>query len=126
MPGQRSQWERIFVRVPELLAPADQDGLSLLHGDLWSGNVLSTASGPALVDPAVYRGHREVDLAMTELFGGFDASFYEAYQEVWPLLPGYADTRRTIYQLYPLLVHVNLFGGAYIAQTANLLRSACF
>ncbi|CAN5835875.1 fructosamine kinase family protein [soil metagenome] len=125
-PGNLSEWERLFARIPEALAPAEHEGLSLLHGDLWSGNVLSTAVGPALVDPAVYRGHREVDLAMSELFGGFDAPFYYAYTEVWPLLPGYADTRRTIYQLYPLLVHVNLFGGAYIAQTAHLLRSACF
>jgi fructosamine-3-kinase len=126
MPGERRDWERFFARIPECLAPAEQERLSLLHGDLWSGNVLATTAGPALVDPAVYHGHREVDLAMSELFGGFDAAFYDAYTEVWPLLPGYADTRRTIYQLYPLLVHVNLFGGAYIAQTAHLLRSACF
>lgn len=126
MPGRAADWEALFARILEVFAPAEQDGLSLLHGDLWGGNVLATPSGAALVDPAVYHGHREVDLAMSELFGGFDAAFYAAYAESWPLLPGYTDTRRTIYQLYPLLIHVNLFGGGYIEQTAHLLRSACF
>ena len=126
MPGSAADWKSLFARIPEALAPAEQESDSLLHGDLWSGNVLSTVAGPALVDPAVYSGHREVDLAMTELFGGFDAGFYAAYTEVWPLLPGYSEARRAIYQLYPLLVHVNLFGGAYIPQAARLLQSACF
>lgn len=126
MPGSAEYWESLFARIPEVLAPVEQERDSLLHGDLWSGNVLSTVGGPALVDPAVYGGHREVDLAMAELFGGFDAGFYRAYAEVWPLLPGYREARRAIYQLYPLLVHVNLFGGAYIPQAARLLQSACF
>jgi fructosamine-3-kinase len=107
-----------------VLAPAEEDGPSLLHGDLWSGNVLSASSEPALIDPAVYRGHREADLAMAELFGGFDARFHAAYREAWPLLPGYAETRRPIYQLYYLLVHVNLFGGGYGTQTVATLRRA--
>jgi protein-ribulosamine 3-kinase len=72
----------------------------------------------------VYRGHREADLAMAELFGGFDARFHAAYREAWPLLPGYAESRRPVYQLYYLLVHVNLFGGAYVEQTAATLRRA--
>ena len=126
MPGKGKKWACLFGHIPEFLAPAEQDGFSLLHGDLWSGNVLPTAAGPALVDPAVYHGHREVDLAMAELFRGFDGGFYDAYGEAWPLLPGYAESRRAIYQLYPLLVHVNLFGGAYVPQTARLLESACF
>jgi len=120
------EWERLFDRLPELLAPAEEDGPSLLHGDLWSGNVLSAAGEPALIDPAVYRGHREVDLAMAELFGGIDARsdarFHAAYREAWPLLPGYLETRRPIYQLYYLLVHVNLFGGGYVAQTVAMLK----
>ncbi|MFL5385908.1 MAG: fructosamine kinase family protein [Longimicrobiaceae bacterium] len=121
--GPAGEWDRLFDRLPELLAPAEEDGPSLLHGDLWSGNVLSASGEPALVDPAVYRGHREADLAMAELFGGFDAHFHAAYREAWPLLPGYAEVRRPIYQLYYLLVHVNLFGGGYGAQTAAVLRA---
>lgn len=122
--GPAREWDRLLNRLPELLAPAEEDGASLLHGDLWSGNVLSAAGEPALIDPAVYRGHREVDLAMAELFGGFDTRFHAAYREAWPLLPGYAEVRRPIYQLYYLLVHVNLFGGGYGAQTAAMLRQA--
>jgi fructosamine-3-kinase len=117
--GPAREWDRLLDRLPDLLA---EDGPSLLHGDLWSGNVLSASGEPALVDPAVYRGHREADLAMAELFGGFDARFHAAYREAWPLLPGYAEVRRPIYQLYYLLVHVNLFGGGYGAQTAATLR----
>lgn len=122
--GPSAEWDRLFARLPELLAPAEEDGPSLLHGDLWGGNVLSAAGEPALIDPAVCRGHREADLAMTELFGGFDARFHAAYAEAWPLLPAYREVRRDVYQLYWLLVHVNLFGGTYGAQTAAMLRRA--
>jgi fructosamine-3-kinase len=123
LPGREVDWERLWDRLPEVLAPAEQDGPSLLHGDLWGGNVLAAAAGPALIDPAVYRGHREADLAMTELFGGFGDGFYAAYREAWPLLPGYA-TRRAVYQLWYLLVHVNLFGGDYVRQTSGVLQEA--
>jgi len=96
------------------LAGWEGDGLSVLHGDLWSGNVVWGPGGePFLVDPAVYRGHREVDLAMMELFGDFDPVVLASYREEFPLLPGYAEVRRDIYQLYPLLVHVALFGESY-------------
>ena len=89
------------------------DPMSLLHGDLWSGNSLVDAKGePVLLDPAVYHGHREADLAMTRLFGGFPERFYAAYEDVWPLEPGW-QTRFEIYQLYHLLNHLNLFGGSY-------------
>ncbi|HSU15554.1 fructosamine kinase family protein [Longimicrobium sp.] len=120
--GPRREWDRLFDRLPALLAEAEEDGPSLLHGDLWGGNVLSAAGDPALIDPAVYRGHREADLAMTELFGGFDAAFHAAYEEAWPLRPGYREARRGIYQLYYLLVHVTLFGGGYAGQALSTLR----
>jgi protein-ribulosamine 3-kinase len=123
LPGRAADWERLFDRLPDVLDDAEMDGPSLLHGDLWGGNVLSTVDGPALIDPAVYRGHREADLAMTELFGGFGAGFYDAYGDVWPLLGGY-PARRPVYQLWYLLVHVNLFGGGYVAQAAEVLREA--
>lgn len=124
LPGRMADWDALFARLPALLAAGEDDGPSLLHGDLWSGNVLSADGAPALVDPAVYRGHREADLAMADLFGGFGARFHAAYAEASPLLPGYAETRRSIYQLYYLLVHVNLFAGGYISQTAATLRAA--
>jgi protein-ribulosamine 3-kinase len=118
-----ADFERLLGRLPELLQPGAEDGPSLLHGDLWSGNVLMTASGPALVDPSSYYGHREVDLAMAELFGGFPAAFHEAYAAEWPLIRG-APARRPVYQLYYLLVHVNLFGSSYVAGTEAALQAA--
>lgn len=122
--GSGAEWDRLLAALPALLVEAEADGPSLLHGDLWNGNVLHTDRGPALVDPAVYRGHREVDLAMSELFGGFGPAFYDSYREAWPLRPGYAEVRRGIYQLYYLLVHVILFGSGYAARTAGTLRGA--
>jgi protein-ribulosamine 3-kinase len=118
-----ADFDRLLARLPELLQPGVEDGPSLLHGDLWSGNVLMTATGPALVDPSSYYGHREVDLAMAELFGGFPAAFHEAYAAEWPLTRG-ASARRPVYQLYYLLVHVNLFGSSYVAGTETALQSA--
>lgn len=94
---------------------------SLLHGDLWSANAAATSSGePVLFDPAVYSGDREADLAMTELFGGFPASFYEAGRAESPLDRGYV-TRKHLYNLYHVLNHANLFGGAYAAQAEPLI-----
>jgi len=120
--GFRAEWDRLFEAIPRLLEPAGDDGPSFLHGDLWSGNVLMTATGPALVDPSFYRGHREVDLAMAALFGGFGPEFRSAYEAEWPLAPGY-PAREAVYQLYYLLAHVNLFGATYAAGTASTLRS---
>jgi protein-ribulosamine 3-kinase len=94
---------------------------SLLHGDLWSGNAGFTAQGPVVFDPAVYYGDREADLAMTELFGGFPRAFYQAYNEVFPLDPGY-ERRKHLYNLYHLLNHLNLFGGGYLGQVKQTLR----
>lgn len=95
---------------------------SLLHGDLWNGNVGFTLEGPVIFDPAVYYGDREADLAMTELFGGFPRAFYAAYESAWPLDPGYAR-RKHLYNLYHLLNHLNLFGGGYLAQVRAALRN---
>ncbi|HEX8671112.1 MAG TPA: fructosamine kinase family protein, partial [Longimicrobium sp.] len=81
LPGREREWESLHEALPRLFGAGEEDGPSLLHGDLWSGNVVASSRGPALVDPAAYRGHREVDLAMTELFGGFGAGFYAAYEE---------------------------------------------
>ncbi len=95
---------------------------SLLHGDLWSGNAMRDKSGnPCLVDPAVYYGHREMELAFTKLFGGFDSSFYHAYEEAFPLEIGFKD-RKDIYNLYPLMVHVNLFGTSYLSGIDKVLE----
>jgi protein-ribulosamine 3-kinase len=96
---------------------------SLLHGDLWSGNAAALPDGqPVIFDPAVYYGDRETDIAMTELFGGFGTPFYDAYRETWPLDPGYS-TRRTLYNLYHVLNHLNLFGGGYGAQAERMIDS---
>ena len=95
---------------------------SLLHGDLWSGNYLISEDGiPYLIDPAVYYGDREVDLAMTQLFGGFDLPFYQAYHNTFPL-ESEANQRVELYQLYYLLVHLNLFGRSYYGSVSRLLK----
>ena len=95
---------------------------SLLHGDLWSGNFITDEIGNAcLIDPAVYYGHREADLAMTKLFGGFDTRFYSAYDEEYPLVAGY-EYRENIYKLYHVLNHLNLFGSGYYHQALSLIK----
>ncbi|MFU8813076.1 MAG: fructosamine kinase family protein [Balneolaceae bacterium] len=110
--------DRFYAQLPDLFPESPP---SLLHGDLWSGNVLFTKSGtPALIDPAVYFGHPEMDLAFTRMFGGFSESFYRAYESVRPIDPGFEE-RIPIYNLYPLLVHANLFGGGYADRAAQFL-----
>ncbi len=123
MPARCAEWEELFRRLPDVLAPAEEEGPSLLHGDLWGGNVLCTGGEPAIVDPAAYRGHREADLAMAELFGGMDARALDAYRESFPPRGGY-ESRRPVHQLWYLLVHVVLFGGGYGDRTAATLRDA--
>lgn len=118
-PRLEADLQVLYRKLPDLL-PGEAP--SLLHGDLWSGNVMVDEEGkPCLIDPAVYYGHREADLAMTRLFGGFDPAFYDAYQEVWKLEQGFEE-RFNIYNLYPLMVHVNLFGGSYLNQVRSTLR----
>ena len=95
---------------------------SLIHGDLWSGNVMPDQNGsPMLIDPAVYIGHHEADIAMTELFGGFSPEFYDAYHEIIPKESGYAE-RRDLYNLYHLLNHLNLFGRSYLTAVRRILK----
>ncbi len=112
--------ERIISRLDSLLVEPEQ--ASVLHGDLWGGNYLVDSAGTAvIIDPAVYYGHREADLAMTELFGGFSPEFYRAYQEEWPLQPGYSE-RSDLYNLYHMLNHLNIFGGGYAGAVARICR----
>jgi fructosamine-3-kinase len=107
-------------RVGELLQ-GHEPTASLLHGDLWRGNFAFDENGrPAIFDPAVYFGDREADLAMTELFGGFDREFYAAYRARWPLPDGY-PVRKSLYNLYHVLNHLNLFGGGYLREARTMI-----
>ena len=113
--------ERLAAALPQLLA-GHAPSASLLHGDLWSGNAGFLAQGaPVLFDPAVYRGDREADISMTELFGGFPQAFYSAYREVAPLDQDYT-VRKILYNLYHVLNHANLFGGGYAAQAERMIE----
>jgi fructosamine-3-kinase len=104
--------DRLADRMEDFAGP--EEAPSRLHGDLWGGNLHRDEGGaPCLIDPAAYGGHREIDLAMMQLFGGFSRAVFDAYGEVHPLAPG-ATERTALYQLYPLLAHVNLFGGHYV------------
>lgn len=110
----RGGFERLASALSALVGPDEPP--SRLHGDLWSGNLHVDETGaPCLIDPAAYGGHREVDLAMMKLFGGFGPRVFDAYAEAQPLASGHAE-RVELYQLYPLLVHVNLFGGGYVSS----------
>ena len=113
--------ERLLARLSEWLGDVTEKP-SLLHGDLWAGNVIcAKGSRAVLIDPAVYYGHREAELAMPRLFGGFAPAFFAAYQEEWPLPPGHEE-RGAIYELYHLLNHYNLFGAAYRGPCLEILR----
>lgn len=111
--------ENLYGRLPDIFPPS---GTSLLHGDLWSGNfVCSDQQTPVLIDPAVYYGHASMDLAMTTLFGGFDKAFYDAYAYWNPLPPNYRE-QWEVCNLYPLLIHLNLFGQGYLSSVTTTLR----
>ena len=113
------QGERLLQAFSALID--HQPRPSLIHGDLWGGNIAYLRDGqPVIYDPAVYYADRETELAMTELFGGFGSRFYDAYNETWPLDPGYR-TRKTLYNLYHILNHLNLFGGGYAGQALGMI-----
>jgi len=118
-PGERRILERLADRLPELLAHEARP--ALIHGDLWSGNVLATARGPALVDPACAACDREMEFGITTLFGGFGERFFGAYEEALPLPGGWRD-RNPLYQLYHLLNHHLIFGGHYGREALSLAR----
>lgn len=116
----QTQGEKLLTGLDQFFTDY-QPQASLLHGDLWGGNHAYLADGtPVIFDPAVYCGDRETDLAMTELFGGFAPALYAAYREAWPLDAGYA-VRKTLYNLYHILNHANLFGGGYAAQAQRMV-----
>ena len=113
--------DRVVEAVRQQLAEVNPQP-SLVHGDLWSGNAGCTNEGePVIIDPATYYGDREVDLAMTELFGGFPSAFYGGYNQEWQLDEGYQQ-RKTLYNLYHILNHFNLFGYGYASQAAGMIR----
>lgn len=114
------QFDALFKKLSSIL-PIEKP--CLLHGDLWSGNLITGNTGqPCLIDPAVYYGNREAEIAFTTLFGGFSSAFYETYNAAYPFVSGH-EKRRDLYNLYPLLVHVNLFGGGYASQVVSILRT---
>lgn len=119
----RTRFDSLFAKLDALIP---EEPPARLHGDLWSGNVHATSDGaPMLIDPAVYGGAREIDLAMLQLFGAPSRAFFDAYDEVFPRLPGHEE-RVPLYQLYPLLVHVRLFGSSYLSGVQRALaRYAC-
>jgi fructosamine-3-kinase len=113
--------ERLLADMPTLFVNHDPEP-SMLHGDLWGGNYGALRDGtPVIFDPAFYYGDREADLAMTTLFGGFGGRFYDAYNEAWPLDDGY-DVRKTFYNIYHIINHLNLFGGGYHGQAISMIE----
>lgn len=118
-PGATADFGRLYTRIADV---CPEEPPALIHGDLWSGNFISAHGDiPVLIDPAVSYAHREMDLAMSQLFGGFSPIFYQAYEAAFPCQPG-LEERIDLYQLYYLLVHVNLFGGGYAKQVQRIVK----
>lgn len=120
LPADLKQCEAFAQRINHLFP---KEPPALLHGDLWAGNFITAANDiPVLIDPAVYFGHREMDIGMSRLFGGFPGKFYDAYHEAYPLEKGWRQRVR-LAQLYPLLVHAVLFGGSYVQQARLIIKN---
>jgi fructosamine-3-kinase len=119
--GLMGSIERLAELLPDLIG--DPAGPSLIHGDLWGGNVLAYRGRIAgFIDPAVYHADPEIELAFSTLFGTFGEPFFRRYGELRPIRPGFFEVRRDLYNLYPLLVHVRLFGGGYRSQVARIVN----
>ena len=118
-PVDLKNWEHLCVQLESILT---DEPPSLIHGDLWSGNVQMSDRGPVIYDPAISYANREMDLAMSMLFGGFSHLFYESYKAEFPVAKSGFDDRMQIYQLYYLLVHVNLFGVSYVPSVRGILK----
>jgi fructosamine-3-kinase len=113
------QFENMYTRLEAILP---EEPASLMHGDLWGGNHMTGPEGTVcLFDPAAYYGNREMEIAFTQVFSGYPAVFYNAYESHWPLQPGF-EKRKGIYQLWPLMVHVNLFGTSYLSPVKRILQ----
>ncbi len=121
----KQEMRQAFSKIEDnidLIIGTSKEAPSLLHGDLWGGNYIAAQGGKVvLIDPAVYYGHREADLAMTKVFGGFPPAFYQYYNEAFPLLDGW-EYRENIYRLYHILNHLNLFGSSYYSEALQLMR----
>lgn len=119
-PDLHRRTQALAERLDTLIVPPEAP--ELVHGDLWGGNILSAGDRIAgFIDPAIYYGHGEMDLAFITLFGSAGEAFFKAYQEIRPIAPGFFDERRDLYNLWPLLVHIRLFGGSYVSQFEGIL-----
>jgi fructosamine-3-kinase len=117
--------ERLCAHLDDWLSEPEQP--SLLHGDVWTTNILADGDRiTAFLDPAIYFGHPEIELAFTRLFGTFGRAFYDRYRQLRPIAPGFFEERCDLYNLYPLLVHVRLFGGSYVASVQHTLEQYGF
>lgn len=117
--GSVASFEKLYLKLDSFFP---EEPPSLIHGDLWSGNFMANKKGePVIYDPAVYYGHREMDIGMSRLFGGFDRQFYESYNDHFPMESGWEE-RIEVANLYPLMVHVILFGGSYLYDVKSILK----